>query len=362
MEEVKVDLGIHSYPIYISPGSIGYLGEWLSQADFSTRTLVVSDTTVGPLYGETVVASLQANGFAAELVCVAAGEASKCLTAAEKIYTQAILAGLDRKSTIIALGGGVVGDLAGFAAATYLRGVPFIQVPTTLLAQVDSSVGGKVAVDHILGKNLIGAFYQPKLVVIDPAVLETLPDRELKAGLAEVVKHGVIADNDFFAFLNDNSPAILAKDPAVLSRIIRRNCEIKASVVEQDEREANLRMILNFGHTIGHAIEAGAGFERYRHGEAIAIGMHGAALLSRYLGLCREDTVLALKNTLLRFGLPVQSSECRAEQLLSFIERDKKNISGSINWVLLEDIGRVTIRSDVPADLVKRVLTEITGI
>jgi 3-dehydroquinate synthase len=360
MAEVKVRLSGGGYTIHIAPGGLDKLGGLVRPLNLGDRVLVVADATVAALYGERALVSLRQAGMNASLAVVPPGEESKSLAAAETLYSQAIDHGLDRKSAIIAVGGGVVGDLAGFVAATYLRGVPFIQVPTTLLAQVDSSVGGKVAVNHPAGKNLIGAFYQPRLVVADTGVLTTLPARELASGLAEVVKYGVIADADFFAYLGANSAAVLASEPAVIGEIVRRSCEIKAAVVEQDEKESHLRMILNFGHTIGHAVEAATGFTRYTHGEGVAIGMYGAARLSSILGRCGGETVAAVAALLERFRLPTVARGCRAADLAAYLARDKKSVDGTINWVLADAIGHVAISSEVPEAAVRQVLEEIT--
>ncbi len=360
MAEVNVSLPAGRYTIHIAPGGLGRLGALVRGLALGDRALVVSDATVAALYGGRAVDALRQAGINADLAVVPPGEDSKALAVAETLYTKAIACGLDRRSPVIAVGGGVVGDLAGFVAATYLRGVPFIQVPTTLLAQVDSSVGGKVAVNHPAGKNLIGAFYQPRLVVADPGCLATLPARELASGLAEVVKHGIIADAAFFAYLEGNSAAILAREPGSLAEIVRRSCEIKAAVVEQDEKESGLRMILNFGHTIGHAIEAATGFARYSHGEAVAVGMHGAARLSSLLGRCGPDTVAAIRALSARFGLPTAAPGCRPEDLLAYLARDKKSIGGAVNWVLTGGIGRAVVTADVPEEAVRQVLDEIT--
>ncbi|WP_425060719.1 3-dehydroquinate synthase [Sporomusa carbonis] len=359
MVEVKVDLADHSYTIHILADGISQVGQLLKGLPLSGKALVVTDENVCPLYADKLTGSLAAAGFHPAVIAVPPGESSKSLATADMLYTQAITLGLDRKSPIIALGGGVVGDLAGFVAATYLRGVPFIQVPTTLLAQVDSSVGGKTAVNHSLGKNLIGAFYQPGLVVIDPLALSTLPERELKAGLAEVVKYGVIADNTFFRYLNDRAGAILARDPATLAEIIGRCCKIKADVVAQDERETSLRMILNFGHTIGHAVEAVGGYSEYNHGEAVAVGMHAAALISQSLGLCSSEDVIELKQLLNRMGLPLAAPGYRPGELFSYLVRDKKVISGKINWVLMTGIGQVKISREVTEVTVRAALEQV---
>lgn len=361
MAEVNVSLPDGGYAIHIVPGGLDMLGDLVRRLKLGDRALAVTDANVAALYGERALAALRQAGMRADLAVLPPGEESKSLAAAEGLYSKAIAGGLDRKSPIIAVGGGVVGDLAGFVAATYLRGVPFIQVPTTLLAQVDSSVGGKVAVNHPAGKNLIGAFYQPRLVVADTAVLATLPARELASGLAEVVKYGVIADAAFFAWLGANSEAILAREAGVIGEIIRRSCEIKAAVVEQDEKESHLRMILNFGHTIGHAVEAATGFARYTHGEGVAIGMYGAARLSNIIGRCGPETVEDIAALLGRLGLPTAARGCRVEDLAAYLARDKKSVGGAVNWVLPGEIGRVAISADVPEGAVRQVLAEITG-
>lgn len=360
MDDVKVNLPGGGYTIHVGAGALDRVGFFLGGLGLSDRALVITDSVVGPLYGARVAAALAGAGVAAELAEFPAGEGAKSLATAQELYGAAIGGRLDRRSSIVALGGGVVGDLAGFVAATYMRGVPFVQVPTTLLAQVDSSVGGKVAVNHPLGKNLIGAFYQPRLVVADPETLASLPARELAAGLAEVVKYGVIADAAFFAFLADNHAAALACEAAVMAEVVRRCCDLKAAVVMEDERETGRRIILNFGHTIGHAVEAASGY-RYRHGEAVAIGMHGAALLSSRLGLCGDEAVAAVADLLGRLKLPVTAAGCRPDDLLDFIARDKKSVGGRVNWVLLEAIGRVTVKDDVPEAAVRQVLAEIAA-
>lgn len=359
--DVKVNLGERSYNIHIDVSNINLIGTLVQDMKVNKKILVISDTTVGNLYGILLIKRLNDLGFTAELYCVSPGEHSKSLDTAMKLYTKAITLELDRNSVIIALGGGVIGDLSGFVAATYLRGVPFVQIPTSLLAQVDSSVGGKVAVNHPMGKNLIGAFYQPRTVVIDIDFLTTLPDRELYTGLAEVIKSGVIADKKFFTYLTDNTQQILNKSPNVLAEIVRRSCEIKAWVVEQDECESSIRAILNFGHTIGHAIEAYTDFSTYNHGEAVAIGMYGAALISNHLGMCTKTTVDILKHTLIQFNLPVYAPECNVDDLFKLLYRDKKVLDNKINWVLLNEIGKVNICNQVPENIVKMALSEITN-
>lgn len=360
MEEVRVRVGQDGYSIYIGQHTLAQLGSLMGRNGLTGKALVLTDAQVGALYGEQVLGILAEAGFTAELFAVPPGEDSKSLAVAETVFSKAITMGLDRKSVIVALGGGVVGDLAGFIAATYLRGIPFVQVPTTLLAQVDSSVGGKVAVNHALGKNLIGAFYQPRLVLIDIALLQSLPERELASGLAEVIKYGIIEDADLFSYLQKNSRPVLAKEPEALQHIIKRSCEIKAGVVEQDEKENSLRMILNFGHTMGHAVEADTGFGLYSHGESVAIGMAGAASLSAALGLCSQETVDTIRGILAQYKLPLGAPECTAGRLLPFLVRDKKAVGGKIHWVLVRSIGSILIKDDVPPMTVDEILQEIT--
>ena len=288
MRDVHVELGKDSYKILIGRNLGAELQNFIRETGFSEKALLISDTNVGKLYGENVLRSIREAGLSAELIMVPAGESSKSLQQAEQLYTAAIEHCLDRKSPIFALGGGVVGDLAGFIAATYMRGVPFVQIPTSLLAQVDSGVGGKVAVNHRLGKNLIGAFYQPKRVFMDMGTLDTLPVREIHTGLGEIVKYGVIYDADFFDFLEKNADKALSLEEMAVQHMVARSCEIKADVVSKDEKEGGLRRILNFGHTVAHAIEKETGYVRYNHGEAVAIGMICAAYISREMGTARD--------------------------------------------------------------------------
>jgi 3-dehydroquinate synthase len=358
--EVSVNLGVNSYTIHIGSGIIASIGQLMCKMELTNKVLIVSDDNVSKLYGDYVVNLLSQAGFTVELFSVAPGEDSKSMRVAMELYTRAIEMGLDRSSSIVALGGGVVGDLAGFVAATYLRGLSFVQIPTTLLAQVDSSVGGKVAVNHELGKNLIGAFYQPRLVVIDIDMLNTLPDRELYAGLSETIKYGIIADQTLFNYFIDNHQQILVKEPVVLTEIIRRCCEIKAQVVERDERESCVRMMLNFGHTIAHAIEASTGFSLYNHGEAVAIGMYGAALLSYQLGLCKKNVVDDISMIIEKFKLPLFAPECKVDTLLPYLERDKKTVGGKTKWVLVSSVGQVKINSDVPENIIRHILEQVT--
>ena len=353
MREVKVDLGEKSYCIYIGHGLEEKLQSFVKTAGFSQKALLITDTNVGPLYGEKVKSLLDEAGLETELVAIPAGESSKSLRIAERLYTKAIELGLDRKSPIFALGGGVVGDLAGFIAATYMRGIPFVQLPTSLLAQVDSSVGGKVAVNHALGKNLIGAFYQPKAVFMDLNFMKTLPKREIYTGLGEIVKYGIIYDRDFFEFLEQNQSAVLALEPEVAIHMIARSCEIKAAVVSEDEQEAGLRRILNFGHTMAHAIEKETGYMKYNHGEAVAIGIVGAADISFRLGMISQQEFQRVTSLVAQLHLPLEAEGCTVDAMYGDIFHDKKTVAGKVNWVLMQSIGTVTCRNDVPADVVK---------
>lgn len=348
--KVRVELGANSYEISIGENIFDAAADFIAAKNF-TKVLLVTDENVGALYADKIA------GF--DVVKIPAGETSKNLREAENLYTRAIESRLDRKSAIVALGGGVVGDLAGFVAATYLRGINFVQVPTTLLAQVDSSVGGKTAVNHKLGKNLIGAFYQPRAVFIDIATLKTLPERELKAGLAEVVKYGVISDENFFSFLEENVDKILSRNAEVLAQIVRRSCEIKAEVVSLDERETGLRRILNFGHTIAHAVEEETGYEKYNHGEAVAIGMLGAAFISEKIGAASHEAVERLENLIARLGLQSYCEGVSVDKMYGALFRDKKTVGGKINWVVMKKIGAVEVTSDVPENIVREALKNI---
>ncbi|MBQ9378038.1 MAG: 3-dehydroquinate synthase [Schwartzia sp.] len=359
MRKVRVELPENGYDIVIGEATDDALSAFLRDAPFSSRAMILSDTNVAKLYGERFTELFRASGRQAALHVVPAGESSKSLAEAERAYTRAVEYGLDRRSVVVALGGGVVGDLAGFVAATYMRGVPFLQIPTSLLAQVDSSVGGKVAVNHSLGKNLIGAFYQPKGVFIDLGCLSTLPRREVCTGLGEIVKYGVIYDGDFFAYLEEHSEDVLALAPEAAEHIIVRSCEIKAEVVGEDERETGLRAILNFGHTMGHAIEKETHYVRYNHGEAVAIGMAGAAYLSRELGMVGDREVERLLACLRRFRLPTVAEGCTEDGMYAAIFHDKKAVDGKVKWILMEGIGRVRAVSEVPEASVRKCMRMI---
>lgn len=365
MATVAVKLGERSYPIYIEPGLLDRVGELVRERlPRAGRALIITDSEVGPLYAGRVESSLEAAGLSTAVAAFPAGEASKELQTAAALYRECAAAGLERSSVVVALGGGVVGDLAGFVAATYLRGLPFAQVPTTLLAQVDSSVGGKTGVDLPEGKNLVGAFHQPVLVGADPEVLRSLPRREVAAGMAEVVKHAVIRDPEFLTYLEAQADAILALDPAVLERVVEVNCGIKAAVVGADEREeTGLRAVLNFGHTTGHAVEAAMGYGGWLHGECVAVGMVAALAISREAGVLAQadlpDRVAALLG---RLGLPTRlPAGLELTALLPLMQRDKKVAAGRIHWVLAERAGRVRVTADVAADVVIRVLESLRG-
>lgn len=364
---VRVDLGERSYFIHIGHGLLAELGAVVREAvPHAGRVLIIADAAVAERWLEPAAASLGAAGLAVSHVTAPAGESSKSLAVAEQMYNACLDAGLDRKSAIVALGGGAAGDLAGFVAATWLRGIDFIQVPTTLLAQVDASVGGKVAVNLPRGKNLVGAFHQPKAVVADLATLATLPEREYRSGLAEVVKHGVIRDRSLFEYLEQNAAAVLAQDPAVMAHVVERNCRIKAAVVAADEREGGLRAILNLGHTVGHAAEALAGRmdggSGLLHGEAVSIGLVAAARLAARSGvLLQPDLPERLQALLARFGLPVALPPgLDPADLLPVMAYDKKAEGGRIKWVLPVRLGQVQVTPYVQAEDVQAVLAELT--
>ncbi len=355
---VSVQLGDRSYAIKIAPGLLNQLGNECARLKLGTRCAIITDTNVGKKFARPVYESLVKSGFEPLLVIVPAGEKSKRLGVVEKCYDQLASHRLERKSFIVALGGGVVGDLAGFVAATYLRGIPFVQVPTTLLAQVDSSVGGKTGVNLRAGKNLVGVFYQPQLVLCDLDALKTLPKREYISGLAEVIKYGIICDAVLFAQLERNLLKLLQRDAATLAAVIARCCEIKAGIVGQDETESGLRAILNFGHTVGHAIENSSGYGKYLHGEAIAIGQVAAARLSqKILGLQSGD-VMRIGKFFQQAGLPVniRLNPARRKKLFAAMKLDKKVSAGEIKFVLVEKIGKVRFGCKVPAEAIEHSL------
>lgn len=358
MEKVHIDLGERSYPIVISEGLLEQADTWSALPKAATA-LVVTNDVVAPLYLNTLKQALSGQYSQVHEVVLPDGEAHKDWQTLNLIFDTLLQRGCDRKTVLFALGGGVVGDMTGFAAASYMRGVPFVQVPTTLLSQVDSSVGGKTAINHPLGKNMIGAFYQPQLVVCDLATLETLPARELSAGLGEIIKYGPIADMQFFDWLEQNMDGLLRRESGLLMHAVKRSVEIKAWVVGQDEKESGLRAILNFGHTFGHAIEAGMGYGNWLHGEGVAAGMVMAAELSQRLGMVDASFVLRLRTLIERAGLPVRGAvineQDNAGRYLDLMRVDKKSEAGEIRFVLIDGPGKAVMRS-APDALVREVI------
>ena len=352
MRTLNVELDERSYPIRIGAGLIADPGLILPYLK-TRRVAVVTNDVVGPLYLAPFVAGLQAHGLRVTEIVLPDGEAHKDWATLNLIFDGLLGDRCDRSTTLIALGGGVVGDMTGFAAATYQRGVPFIQVPTTLLSQVDSSVGGKTAINHPLGKNMIGAFYQPRLVLADIGVLGTLPDRELKAGLAEVIKYGLIRDLPFLEWLETNIERLLARDPDALVEAVERSCRNKAEVVAADETEQGERATLNLGHTFGHAIETGLGYGEWLHGEAVAAGAVMAADLSRRLGWLSDADVARVRSIHERAGLPVKGAALGAERYLELMAHDKKVSDGTLRLVLLKQIGRAVISAEASQDQIR---------
>jgi len=355
----KVETVTGHYPVFVGWGLLDKLGEKMRQAGLSGTAIIISDETVFSIYGSRVKRILETGGFVVNCCLVPPGEAMKNIDQAVKIYDFLIEHYVERNDVIVALGGGMVGDLAGFVAATFLRGLPWLQVPTSLMAMADASIGGKVAIDHRRGKNLIGAFYQPRLVLADIQTLATLPRCELISGWAEVIKYGLILDAEFFKLLEVNAEDLISLTPDITSKVITRSANIKAQVVAEDERETGKRIILNYGHTIAHGLETATKYERFLHGEAVAIGMMGAAKLSQRLGLLSQKAVECQKTLLEKFHLPVGCSGVKLPDVLAAMELDKKMRSKAIQWVLLEDIGRAVIRSDVPKNEVLNVLKEV---
>jgi 3-dehydroquinate synthase len=348
-KSITVNLGDRSYPIVVGNGMLdgGFdLSEYVAGGD----CLIVSNVTVAPLYGDRILANLP--GKKTTTIELPDGEAYKNLATMQTVLDGLVETGANRDTTVVALGGGVVGDITGFAAACYMRGVSFIQVPTTLLAQVDSSVGGKTGVNHPKGKNLIGAFHQPQVVMIDTDTLSTLPDRELKAGMAEVIKHGAICDIEYFGWLEENMQALLDKEPAALAHAIRRSCEIKAGVVAEDEREAGRRAILNFGHTFGHAIEHSCGYGEWLHGEAVAAGMLMAAELSDIA----ETDVTRLRTLIAAAGLPVAPPSISEDDWMRAMGMDKKVQQKQLRFVLLQSLGDAHVTDSYDATRLKQIV------
>ena len=354
---LRVALGDRSYPIHIGAGLIAR-AELYAPHVRGRRAAIVTNETVAPLYAAGLEAALAAAGATCQRIVLPDGEARKDWRTLDGIFDALLQAQADRRTVLVALGGGVVGDMAGFAAATYQRGVPHLQVPTTLLAQVDSSVGGKTAINHPLGKNMIGAFHQPLAVVADTATLETLPAREYAAGLAEVAKYGAIFDEPFLAWMEANAEALRARDAQALAHAIRRSCEIKALIVEEDERESGRRALLNFGHTFGHAIESAAGYGEVLHGEAVAAGMALAARLSARQGRIAQRDAKRLVTLLERLGLDVKAPRFAPDVWLRYMGRDKKNEAGRITLILLDALGRGAVVKDTPPEELRAFLAE----
>tara|TARA_B100000686_G_scaffold114515_1_gene122030 strand:- start:2368 stop:3468 length:1101 start_codon:yes stop_codon:yes gene_type:complete len=358
MKRLAVDLAERSYEIQIDNGLLEKSGEVVRQATIARRAVVVTNPTIRSLFGDTVTSSLERAGFLTNYITIPEGEEFKTLASAERVFDHLLAFHCDRSSVLIALGGGVIGDLTGFVAATFMRGIPLVQIPTTLLAQVDSSVGGKTAVNHPKGKNIIGAFYQPKAVIIDLNTLKTLPAVEFRAGLAEVIKYGVIADSELFKYLENNYRRILNLDPKYLSGIIETSCSIKATIVEKDERENRYRMILNFGHTLGHAIEALTHYKKYKHGEAVAIGMVFAAKLSADIGRCDKTDERRIAALVEKFGLPTRVMDLEPESIIQSMYHDKKTSDRNIKFILTCGVGSIEIEDHIPEELLKKSLDD----
>ena len=356
MREIHVGLGNRAYPIMIRSGLLVDIGKDLAGRKIANRFVVIADQQVAELYSVQVMASLTNAGLKATLISFPRGEASKNLNTIADLASKLARLGLDRKDGLIALGGGVTGDITGFLAAIYMRGIPFIQIPTTLLAQVDSSVGGKTGVDIPEGKNLIGCFYQPKAVYIDTNVLQTLPKQELLNGLAEVIKYGVIYDQDFFRFIEEKKEAILQLDLEIMGQVIERCCAIKAEVVAADEKEADLRRILNFGHTIGHAVEAASNFA-IAHGKAVAMGMVAAAKLAVQKNMFTADEAQRLSKLISSYSLPIEiPANLNRDEIKSYLKTDKKAVGGRPFFVLPAGIGKVVITDEVDGRVIDKVL------
>jgi 3-dehydroquinate synthase len=357
---IPVHLGARSYDIVVERGALASVGARLRALGVGSRAAVFTDPGIARRYGRTVTESLAGAGFTVSVVELPDGEAAKALAVAADGWDHCVAAALDRSSTIVALGGGAVGDLAGFVSATYMRGTNFVQLPTTVLAQVDASSGGKTAIDHPKGKNLIGAFHQPRLVIVDTATADSLPEREYRSGLAEVVKHGIVLEAAYFEDVEASAEALARREPAVVDRVIAGSCRLKASVIERDERESDLRMVLNYGHTIGHAIEAATGFARLTHGEAVSLGMVAEAALAVRLGVASLATRQRQERLLERIGLPTRTAALDPAIVLDAMTRDKKSRDGRVPFVLAPEIGRFKVVDGVSAEDVRAALAELT--
>lgn len=357
MKRVKVKLGSNSYHIHIGSGILRQAGQLLREAGFSGNIVIITNPAVDRLYGNALKQNLDREGFKAVILPVPEGEKQKSLETAGKLYHELTDCYAERTTPILAFGGGVIGDLVGFVAATYLRGVPLVQIPTTLLAQVDSSIGGKVAIDHGQLKNKIGTFYQPRLVISDITILKTLDDRILSDGLAEVIKYGAIRDKRFLSYIEQNLDRIKSLDEAVLEEIVFRSARIKAEIVEKDEKDLGIRAILNYGHTVGHAIESASGF-KIEHGAAIALGMLAAAKLSNRMGLLARSELLRLTDLLHKAGLPTAMPKLEIKEIIEAVKHDKKVLKGKVRFILLKSLGRAFITDEVSLSLIEEILAE----
>ena len=355
MKKVKVNLVTGDYEIRVGVGLLPRIGLWLKEKGFSGKAVIITDEVVKELHADSLYTGLANAGFEVTMLDVPAGEDQKTLVVAGKLYNRLTAAYAERTTPVLALGGGVIGDLAGFVAATYMRGMPLIHVPTTLLAQVDSSIGGKTAVDHGRLKNTVGVFYQPRMVVADIETLRTLPPVEITSGLGEVIKHAVIRDSRFFQFLYENMEKIRLMDLGVMETVVLENARIKAEVVEKDEKETGLRAILNYGHTVGHAVETVSGFE-LKHGQAVAIGMVVAARIAARMDILNVDDVNKLEDIIKEAGLPVRMPDLDIRQVIEAMKHDKKVRQDRLRFVLLKSLGHAFVADEVSPELVEEVL------
>lgn len=356
---LHVDLGDRSYPIIIGDNLL-HAPDLFAPYIHGQHAVIVTNDVVGPLYADLLQSTLEKAGKTVHVITLPDGETEKNWHNLMAIFDGMLSQHLDRKTTIVALGGGVIGDMAGFAASTYMRGVPFIQVPTTLLSQVDSSVGGKTAINHPLGKNMIGTFYQPQAVIADTRTLNTLQEREYVSGIAEIIKHGIILDVDYFDWLEKNMSGLIKKDHQILAKTIQRSCEIKANVVKQDEKEGSLRAVLNFGHTFGHAIESGLGYGVWLHGEAVGCGMVMAAVMSYRLGWIDAATKQRIIDIIKAAKLPVVAPDLGQDRWIELMQVDKKNENGKIRFILMHPLGKPVI-TDVPEDILLATINDCIG-